>query len=129
MSFSKYKNIFEGLINRAQRTSNELYQHLCESDDISRPNILNDLPQIINVQPLTPVPNIEDTENTDNTDINTINEELDLKMQQDGRLLREIFSTEVSEAQIYDLLQKYNTVELVINAYYEREITENQECG
>ena len=113
----KLKILFKRLICKRQQISNELYQHLCE----------NNIPDInLNVQPLSSVSNPDDTKN-DNVNITTINEEHNLKMRQGAHLLRDILPPDVSEAVIYDLLQQYNTVEIAINAYYEREITENQE--
>ena len=131
MDFSKYKSSFGRLVNRGQRMSNEIYQHLCENDNNSQPNIVTIPHQSSPIQPLISVPNTEISENTnmENTNVTTTNEEQNLKMRQEAHLLRDILPQNISEAVIYDLLQQYNTAETAINAYYEREITENQECG
>ncbi len=125
MDFSKYRGSFDRFIGRGQRIRQDIYRNFLSSNDGTTPLISssNQIAPITNTQPLVIAP--PDTHIENNTTIaDTDNQEETTIMEREARALRDILPSEVTEATIYDLLQRYNSADVALNAYFEREITE-----
>ena len=89
----------------------------------------NQIAPITNTQPLviappdTHITNNTTTTNTTNT-TNTNTQEETTIMEREARALRDILPNEVTEATIYDLLQRYNSADVALNAYFEGQTTD-----
>jgi hypothetical protein len=115
MDLSKYKHAFLSLLHIKQNNRQQIYQNLWDNKDGPTALIATQIEtSTTRTQPLAPVPPTS----------SEINEEENLKMQQEAYILRNVLSPDVSEATIYNLLQKYNTAQVALNAYYENQQSE-----
>jgi hypothetical protein len=124
MDLSKYKASFDRLIGRGQRIRQDVYRNFLSNKDGTVPLISssNQIYPMMNTQPLVSAP---DTHITNNTTIASSNNQEDISiMEREARTLRDVLPSEVTEANIYDLLQRYNSADVALNAYFEGEINQ-----
>jgi len=124
MDFTKYKSSFGRLVNRGQRARHDIYQNLWENKDNATPLMSSHEPTHSANRPLAPVPLTSEELKEIEAEVAVSDQEQNVKMQQEARILRDVLLPNVSEATIYDLLQRYTTAELALNAYYENHMVE-----
>ena len=108
MNFSKIISIFENFISFGKKTTRDIYIKFYNENDKATPLIISNSTQVID-----PVPVV-----SNDTPIIPINY---AELEEKGKKIREILGSEISEIQIQQLIENYNTIDAAINAYIDNE--------
>lgn len=115
MDFSKIKSMFENLISFGHKKTREIYSKFNdENDENNKNDKITPLISPNSTQTIEPVPVVS------NDDIPIIPIDY-TELQEKGKKLREILGSEVSEIQIQQLIENYNTVDAAVNGYMDNQ--------